>query len=571
MTSVLDQSEAFAADALVGFCSVYSRLVRWAPGGVVRATATPPGKAAVVIGGGSGHYPAFAGYVGPGLADAAVAGDVFASPSTRSVARIARIANRGGGVWLGFGNYAGDVLNFGGAAARLAAEGIDARIFAVTDDVASAPRESVNLRRGVAGDVVVFKIAGAAAEAGLDLDEVDRLARLANARTVSFGVAFSGCTLPGASERLFVVPPGQMAVGLGIHGEPGIAEEPIVPAKALAKRLVDALVSERPKDASGRIAVLLNGLGATKYEELFVLWRGIETALREYGLTIVDPEVGEFVTSLDMAGCSLTLTWLDQGLEGFWLAPADSAAFRRGPEIPTEPAPPLQVAAEDVATLSPGSSESRAHARCIALLLGQIAEAMKAAEEYLGRIDALAGDGDHGHAMSRGSQAAADAAGAAAAGGAEAATTLALAGDAWADRAGGASGALWGVALRAWSGTLADDAPIEAAEIAKGAADALATVKRLGAARVGDKTLVDAFEPFVAMLERELEAGRSLAAAWGKAAEVAVRAAEETAPLKPKLGRARPLAARSVGHPDAGASSLAMCAKVVGKFLERAT
>jgi D-erythrulose 4-kinase len=537
----------------------------------VRATATPPGKVAVVIGGGSGHYPAFAGYVGPGLADAAVAGDVFASPSTRSVARIARIANRGGGVWLGFGNYAGDVLNFGGAVARLAAEGIDARIFAVTDDVASAPSEIAHLRRGVAGDVVVFKIAGAAAEAGLDLDEVDRLARLANARTVSFGVAFSGCTLPGAREPLFVVPPGRMAVGLGIHGEPGIAEEPIAPAKALAKRLVDALVSERPKDASGRIAVLLNGLGATKYEELFVLWRGVEKALREYGLTIVAPEVGEFVTSLDMAGCSLTLTWLDQGLESFWLAPADSAAFRRGPEIPTEPAPPLQVAAEDVATLSPGSSESRAHARCIASLLGQIAEAMKAAEEYLGRIDAQAGDGDHGHAMSRGSQAAAEAAGVAVADGAGAATALAFAGDAWADRAGGASGALWGLALRAWSGAFADDAPIEAADVAKGAADALATVKRLGAARVGDKTLVDAFEPFVAMLQHELEAGQSLAVAWREAAEVAVRAAAETAPLAPKLGRARPLAARSVGHPDAGASSLALCAKVVGKLLERTT
>jgi dihydroxyacetone kinase len=362
-----------------------------------------------------------------------------------------------------------------------------------------------------------------------------------------------------------------MAVGLGIHGELGVAEEPIAPAKALAKRLVDALVRERPKDASGRIAVLLNGLGATKYEELFVLWRGVETALGEYGLTIVAPEVGEFVTSLDMAGCSLTLTWLDQGLESFWLAPAETPAFRRGPEIPTEPAAPLQIAAEDVATLSPGSSESRAHARCIAALLGQIAEAMKAAEEYLGRIDAQAGDGDHGHAMSRGSQAAAEAAGAAVAGGAGAATTLALAGDAWADRAGGASGALWGLALRAWSGALADDAPIEAADVAKGAADALATVKRLGAARVGDKTLVDAFEPFVAVLERELEGGQSLAVAWRDAAEVAVRAAEETAPLAPKLGRARPLSARSVGHPDAGASSLAMCAKVVGRYLERTT
>ena len=330
MAFIQDRAEDFAATALTGFCSVYRNAVRRVQGGAIRATATQRGKVAVVIGGGSGHYPAFAGYVGPGLADGAVAGDIFASPSAKSAMTVIRAVERGAGVLMGFGNYAGDVLHFGAAAERLAAEGIAVRILRVTDDVASAPRERSEMRRGVAGDVTVFKIAGAAAEKGLSLDEVERWARLANERTVSFGVAFSGCTLPGAKEPLFSVPAGRMAIGLGIHGEPGVAETPIVPAAELAKMLVDRLVEERPSDASGRVAVLLNGLGASKYEELFVLWTSVEDALKKAGLTPVAPEVGELVTSLDMAGCSLTLTFLDQGLEEFWLAPADTPAFRRG-------------------------------------------------------------------------------------------------------------------------------------------------------------------------------------------------------------------------------------------------
>ena len=279
MTCIQNQPEDFATTALAGFSSIYARHVRPVRSGVVRSTATPEGKVAVVVGGGSGHYPAFAGFVGPGLADAAVAGDVFASPSTHLVANVCRRASRGGGVLLGFGKYAGDVLNFGLAAERLISEGIDVRVLPVTDDVASAPAEKANERRGVAGDLAVFKIAGAAAEAGMKLYDVERVAIKANARTVSFGVAFSGCTLPGASEPLFTVPKGRMGIGLGIHGEPGIDETDIVPADALARLLVGRLLGERPADCSGRVAVVLNGLGCSKYEELFVLWTGIEAEL----------------------------------------------------------------------------------------------------------------------------------------------------------------------------------------------------------------------------------------------------------------------------------------------------
>ena len=567
MTCIHDDPEVFATTALAGFASANSRQVRLITGGVVRSTATPQGKVALVVGGGSGHYPAFAGFVGPGMADAAVAGDVFASPSAHSVAHVSRMANRGGGVILGFGKYAGDMMNFGLAAERLQSEGVDVRIMAVTDDVASGPADKPELRRGVAGDLVVFKIAGAAAEAGLNLDEVERVARKANASTVTFGVAFTGCTLPGAEQPLFTVPPKRMGVGLGIHGEPGISEEDILPAKALAEKLVNKLVSEKPAAASGRVAVVLNGLGCTKYEELFVLWVSVEEALKKAGLTPVMPEVGEFVTSLDMAGCSLTLAWLDEELEKYWCAPSDTPVLRRGSIIPTQPAEPLSETRPEITTFPPASEPSRENAQCVAKLIEEIAKSMREAENTLGKIDALAGDGDHGMGMTRGSAAAAEAAAKAAAAGAGVASTLAVAGDAWADRAGGTSGALWGLALRTWSTAFSDQQALDATTIAQGAQAALDAVKRLGHAKIGDKTLVDAFEPFVTTLTAEIGKGIALKDAWRDAAQAATVAAEATSQLTPKLGRARSHTQRSLGHPDAGAVSLAMCTCVVGKNL----
>ncbi|WP_322887413.1 dihydroxyacetone kinase family protein (plasmid) [Sinorhizobium medicae] len=569
MTTIFDAPEDFATTALAGFAAIYQRNVRLVKGGVVRSTKVPKGKVAVVVGGGSGHYPAFAGYVGPGLADAAVAGDVFASPSTAAVARVCRHADQGGGVLLGFGNYAGDVLNFGVAAERLRSEGIDVRILPVTDDVASAPVDSSAKRRGIAGDLVVFKIAGAAAEAGKSLDEVERLARYANDRTFSFGVAFGGCTLPGAAGPLFTVPDGQMALGLGIHGEPGVSEEPIATASDLAKLLTGKLLAERPAGAS-KAAAVLNGLGSTKYEELFVLWTAVAKELAEAGVEVVDPECGEFVTSLDMQGCSLTLLWLNEELEALWRAPADAPVLRKGVIIAAEPATDEIVDADGPQSFAPASEASKESGKCIARLIGNIADALKEAEEELGRIDAFAGDGDHGQGMRRGSAAASDAAQTAVAAGAGAASVLAAAGDAWADRAGGTSGAIWGLALRSWSNAFSDEDKASDAATVEGSRLALEGVTRLGRARVGDKTLVDALVPFVETLERESAAGKPLVEAWNAAATAAQEAADATSALTPKLGRARPLAEKSIGHPDAGAVSLALVARVAGAFLKEA-
>ncbi|MCD2184166.1 dihydroxyacetone kinase family protein [Rhizobium sp. GN54] len=566
MTTIFDAPEEFATTALAGFAALYSRFVRPVKGGVVRATAVPEGKVAVVVGGGSGHYPAFAGYVGPGLADAAVAGDVFASPSTAAVARVCRKAHRGGGILLGFGNYAGDVLNFGVAAERLRAEGIDVRIVPVTDDVASASAETPAKRRGIAGDLVVFKIAGAAAEAGLSLDEVERITRHANDRTVSFGVAFDGCTLPGAGHPLFTVPEGQMALGLGIHGEPGIREEAIVPASDLAKLLTDKLLAERPA-GTVRVGAVLNGLGSTKYEELFVLWTAVAARLKEAGLEVVAPEAGEYVTSLDMQGCSLTLLWLDNELETYWTATCDTPVLRRGEAIATVPATDVLADEDGPAQYPAATEEGKRGGACIARIFGEISALLHDAEEELGLIDARAGDGDHGQGMARGAAAALDAAKAASTVGAGTASVLAAAGDAWADRAGGTSGAIWGLLLRSWSSALNDETEAEGAAVVKGARLALDSVSSLGGAKVGDKTLVDALVPFVETLEKSFAAGKALPAAWADAAAASKAAADATAQLTPKLGRARPLAERSIGHPDAGAVSLSMIAGRVAATL----
>ncbi len=332
VTYVHNDPAEFKDDVLRGFAAAYPRYVSRVVGasGFTRAGGPLEGKVSLVIGGGSGHYPSFNGVVGTGFADGAVLGDLFASPSAEQVYRIARAAHGGAGVVLGFGNYAGDRMNFGVAADRLRAEGIDTRIVYVTDDIASAGPDERGDRRGIAGTFTVYKVAAAAAEEGANLDEVERVMAKANAATYSFGVAFAGCTMPGADQPLFTVEPGQMDFGLGIHGEPGISSAPWMSARDLAIRLVQTVLAERPADASGRAAVLVNGLGATKYEELYALFGDVAELLSAEGVVLVEPEVGELVTSLDMAGCSLSISWLDEELEGYWVAPADTPAFRRG-------------------------------------------------------------------------------------------------------------------------------------------------------------------------------------------------------------------------------------------------
>lgn len=571
MTYLCNDPVHFVDEATAGFAAANRRWVKQVSGGVIRRHKARPGQVVVVIGGGSGHYPAFAGVVGPGLAHGAAMGNVFASPSAQQIYSVAKAVEVGGGVLFSYGNYAGDVLHFDEAQARLREEGIDARTVVVTDDIASAPANDAVRRRGIAGDLPVFKAACAAADAGATLDEVFRIATEANARVRSLGVAFSGCTLPGAGAPLFSVKAGRMEVGMGIHGEPGLYHADLPTADSLATTLVERLLAERPggQDSSGaRVGVMLNGLGAVKYEELFVVYRKVEQLLTARGLTIVDPEVGELVTSFDMAGVSLTLFWLTPELEKLWVSPADTPAFRKGSVAPEEGEESEDESATATRVFSRGGDGSRACAQTVLARLRVAAAAIDAHVGELGRLDAVAGDGDHGIGMQRGVTAAVQAAEEACIAGAGAGSLLQAAGDAWSDRAGGTSGALWGVMLRRLGGAVGDQTQPSAAVIAAGVQSALRAVTDTGKAQVGDKTLIDALDPFSRVLAEKIKGGATLTAAWIEAAAAAETAARGTADLRARIGRARPHAEKSVGTPDPGAVSLALIARACVEPLE---
>ncbi|WP_454697748.1 dihydroxyacetone kinase subunit DhaL [Arthrobacter humicola] len=568
MTQIFDNPADFADEALEGFVAANRGYVARVDGGVVRSTEVPAGQVALVVGGGSGHYPAFAGLVGPGLATGSACGNMFASPAAGQVYRVAKASNAGGGVLLSYGNYAGDVLHFGQAQLRLNAEGIETRTVLVTDDIASAPLDQIEKRRGIAGDLTVFKIAGAAAEAGLDLDAVERLAIRTNYRTRSLGVAFDGCTLPGADTPLFHVPAGQMSLGLGIHGEPGISEHPMPTASELAELLVSRLLADKPDDAGSRVVAIVNGLGTVKYDELFLLFGKIDKLLTAAGLTVVEPECGELVTSLDMSGLSLTLLWLDDELEQFWAAPADTPAFRKGnmaSRALRELAGPEDAVAGEVENTTPAAAEM---GRLAAAVLAQVQGVVVEHEEELGNLDAIAGDGDHGIGMRRGVDAAAAAAQETSAAGASVERVLTAAGEAWSERAGGTSGALWGSAVIAAGLALGNKDSYRGEDAAAAVTAFVDAITELGKAEPGDKTMVDALLPFRDTFRTAFDGGAPARGALASAAAAAVTAADATAALRPLKGRARPLAEKSLGHPDPGAVSFGLIATRISNYLD---
>lgn len=562
---LFNDSATFREDMLNGYVLAYPDYVVEVPGGVARATEMPAGKVAVINGGGSGHYPAFCGIVGDGFMDATVVGNVFTSPSTEDVLNVAHSVNNNTGIFIVGGNYAGDKMNFNMARDELIKEGIDARTFYITDDVASAKPEEWEKRRGNVGTFTVFKSVGAAAAEGLSLDELERVANKSNNRTRTFSLGMRGPILPGATEPLFHVPEGKMEVGQGIHGEPGVGESDLKSAAEIAKLLVDRVLSEAPADDSKRIAVILDGLGSTKYEELFVVWSTVRPLLESKGYTLVAPLVGEFVTSLDMQGIALSVEFLDDELEKYWLAPCDTASFRRGGNSMQKGHRRVYAdvtSHEDKFTA--GSEASNAAADYIVAALGRMKQKLVDEEPHLAKIDGVAGDGDHGRGMVKGSTFAYEAAVDARKHGAAAGSVLEEAGKAWAAKAGGTSGVLWGSALEAAGEVVGDNAEAYDTNIAAAAVKAACDkMLSLGGAHRGDKTMLDTLIPFSEALDASAKSGVTLADAWKSASEVADKAAEDTKNLVPKVGRARPAAERSLGTPDAGAISMAMCIKAV--------
>lgn len=321
--AMLSNSPADYVDEMLdGLVAAHPSLKRQGSAGrvITRASGASTPKVGVVSGGGSGHLPLFTGYVGDGLLDACAIGNVFEGPNVQSCMEAITLADQGRGVLCLYGNYGGDRMNFDMATEML--DGIETRTVLGTDDIASAAPDAAATRRGVAGIMYAYKTAGAAAAAGASLADVAEIATRTGSRTRTLGFALSGLTMPGAAAPMFTVPAGQVEMGMGIHGEPGIWRASLKPADALVDEMLDRLLAEAPADAR-RVSVLVNSLGATPLEELYIFYRRIASVLGKRGLEIVMPLVGRYTTSMEMAGASLSLSFLDDELERLLRAPAD--------------------------------------------------------------------------------------------------------------------------------------------------------------------------------------------------------------------------------------------------------
>lgn len=331
MKKLLNRPEDYVDEMLAGLTAAHPEYYRLhGESGKVVARATPgkAGKVGIVTGGGSGHLPVFTGYVGTGLLDACAIGDVFASPSAEQMADAIRAADTGAGVLRLYGNYGGDVMNFDMAGELVEFDDIDCTTVLLADDVASAPPEEREKRRGVAGMVYAFKMAGAAAEAGQDLAAVTAVAQKAADACRSVGAALSPCTVPQAGKPTFEIAEDEMEMGMGIHGEPGVWRGKLRSADEVASEMMDRLLADMPLAEGDRVSIMVNSLGATPPEELYILYRIVKARLDAAGVTVVMPLVGRYATSMEMAGVSFTLCKLDAELEALLTAPCDCAFWR---------------------------------------------------------------------------------------------------------------------------------------------------------------------------------------------------------------------------------------------------
>lgn len=513
---------------------------------VLRADPGPPEtrQVAVISGGGSGHEPAHAGYVGPGMLHAAIAGEVFTSPSTDAILAAIRAAAGPAGALLIVKNYTGDRLNFGLAAEFARAEGIPVETVLVSDDVALRAAVAPERRRGIAGTVLVHKVAGAASAAGLDLAAVAAEARQAASAVGTMGVALGACTVPGGSAG-FSLAADELELGLGIHGEAGVRRAKLMPAGAIVEELLASIVAELGLAGQARVVLLVNGLGGTPPMELAIVAREALARLRAMGLRVERAWSGNFMTALEMPGVSLSLLEVDEARLGRLDAPtqapawpghgrpADGIARRPAMQAPT-PADPMP------APTRAGHAVNRAALKA--------ADALVAAEAQLTALDAATGDGDLGLSMTRAGSA-----------------IRSISKPHWATppvalrqlaavlgRAiAGSSGPFYATALmRAARGLPDDPGPHD---WVRALDDAIAAISELGGARPGDRTMLDALAPAAAAFRAALDAGHAPATIWAAGVQAAREGAAATADMHPRVGRAAYLGERALGHVDAGA------------------
>lgn len=592
MKKIINTPESFVYDMCHGIAAAHPELEFVEQYKVVKKREINEDKVTLISGGGSGHEPAHAGFVGKGMLDAAVCGDVFASPSQVQVYNAIKRTKSNKGTLLIVKNYSGDCMNFNNAAFDAKEDGIEVDAVYVNDDIAVKDSLYTVGRRGVAGTVLVHKIAGAAAEMGKSLAEVKAIANKVIANVRSFGFALTSCTVPAKGTPTFDIGPDEMEFGVGIHGEPGRTREKIQSADVLSARITKDLIDDLGLKAGEEVCLLINGFGGTPLQELYVLNNSVTKDLRKAGLSIYKTLVGNFMTSIDMAGASITVLRLDDELKVHLDYPVATPALTWGASMTPEAAAAQEAVAAlaKALNITPGAiapkaaRKKRAAAQEEAIeaavyevtgepiigdvintagmvkLLDAMSEIIIKNEVHFCEMDSVAGDGDFGMSIAKGfRQLKAD----------------------WATRkkgnigeflrssaeiikeyCGGASGPIWGSAFMAAGKAAGEAKEIGTAELADMFQAAVKAIQATGersfgrGAVVGDKTLIDALVPAADSLSASAKAGEKLPAATKKAAAAAVEGAESTKKIAARMGRAGTVGDRSIGHPDAGAYAL---------------
>ena len=588
MQRILNNPDNIVDEMLAGFVKCHSDIVKQVitsednPRGVIAAVDAPrAGKVGVVTGGGSGHKPAFIGYVGKNMCDAAAVGEICSSPTALAFLEAFRAANGGQGVACLYGNYSGDNMNVKMAVKMASKEGLEVKTVVANDDVASAPKDQREKRRGVAGEIFMWKCGGAKAAQGASLDEVIATAQKAIDNCRSVGIGLTPCTLPAVGHPNFEIKDGTMEVGIGHHGEPGIEVCQLETAAQMAQRMVDVVVPDYPFESGDEVACLVSGLGATPVMELYVLYAEIEKILAARGIKIYRSYVGNYFTSLDMMGATLTLMKLDDELKGLVDVDVNTMGMKQG-NLAQEAAAAAaaQAAAGVQAQAAAGAVEKHAAAKQVREVAGpavknsngrgillSMVKAIQANKQYLGDVDGLIGDGDHGMNMNKGFTLYEEELG-------DKETSLADGlfdlGNVLFNKIGGSMGPIYGTILQAMSEVAENAEAVDLSTFGDMLEAGLEGLYGIVDARPGDKTLVDTLYPACQAIKAAAAEGKDFAAALDEMKAAAEAGKDSTVDLVAKFGRASRLGERSRGVLDAGATSCCIILQALADGLKDA-
>lgn len=575
---IINDPDKVVPELLEGFIGAYSRFYEKHPdvNGIIFKH-RKKNKVSLVIGGGSGHEPLFPGFVGKGLADAAACGNIFTSPDPNTIYQIARTVDEGKGILFVYGCYTGDNMNFDVGEEFLNDDGIATARVRVQDDIVSAPIERKDERRGIAGDIFVIKVAGAACESGLSLREVVRVTEKARDNVKSVGIATASAQLPGDSKPLFELGEDEIEYGMGLHGERGVIRTSMQPADILVDRMYNQLMSEFDLKAGDEVCVLVNGLGATSVMELAIVFRRLKQLLDSEGICIHDSDLNSYCTSQGMGGFSISLFKLDEELKRYYDMPCYCPFYSKGQwsetgitEVPEEkniPGTALEEKRRE-GTYVPQKRTGILNKLDVSYtkdMFIYIADKVIGRKSYLTEIDRAMGDGDHGIGMAGGMQKVkaklermADTG--------NVYEVFEVAGKAMLLSMGGASGVLFGEIYLAGTRGMKPKKELSSEDLAVMMRKSLEAIQKRGKAQPGDKTMVDALAPAVEALEANKN--KSLLVMLTAAEEAARQGMENTKNYMAKFGRARFLMSRVIGHQDAGATSVWLIFQGMREFVE---